>query len=198
MGNPRASALLGPGIVMSSEAAFPSRRRPGASRPANGGWSFAFEIRHAGTPAPHHSPTLGAVLAFAAVLLLSACSPSGPSLERFDDSRSSWVEAEPVVVESFSVDRAGDEVRATGTFLRADDRITLAIELYLEPPARFVDGSHVSRIGGSQFTGPLASESVEFFGGQNEGSSVGGAFVLENPIDGAKYRLRFPPTPSQP
>jgi hypothetical protein len=42
---------------------------------------------------------------------------------------------------------------------------------------------------------PLSSVSVEFFGGQNEGPSVGGVFVLEDPEGAAGYRVRFPPIP---
>ena len=124
----------------------------------------------------------------------SACAPAGPALEEFDDSESAWVELGPVLIESMSVERDGAEVRATGVFLHGEDRITLSMELFLEPPARFVSGNHSSRIAGEAFAGPVSSESLEFFGGQNEGPSVGGVFLFENPSDGARYRLRFPPT----
>lgn len=127
--------------------------------------------------------------------LLSACAPAIPTLEEFNDTESKWVELGPVIIESMAVDRDGAEVRATGVFLHGEDnRITLSMELFLEPPARFVSGNHSSRIAGEAFAGPVSSESLEFFGGQNEGPSVGGVFVFENPADGVSYRLRFPPT----
>lgn len=134
--------------------------------------------------------------ALAGVAVLSAlmgCGPSGPRLQRFDPDTSAWIEQSPLVVESLVVDRAGDEVHSSVVLTEGLDRIALSMELYLQPPARFVRGSHESRIGGTEFDGTLTSESVEFFGGQNEGASVGGTFVLERP-DGTRYRVRFPPT----
>ena len=125
---------------------------------------------------------------------LCACTPPGPALEKFDDTESGWVELGPVLIESMSVERDGPEVRATGVFLHDEDRITLSMELFLEPPARFVSGNHSSRIAGEAFAGPASSESLEFFGGQNEGPAVGGVFVFENSADGVRYRLRFPST----
>ena len=126
--------------------------------------------------------------------LLSACAPAGPTLEEFDAIESRWVELGPVVIESMSVGRDGAEVSATGVFLRGEDRITLSMELFMEPPVRFVSGNHSSRIAGEAFAGPVSTESLEFSGGQNEGPSVGGVFLFENPVDGVNYRLRFPPT----
>lgn len=135
------------------------------------------------------------VPALGLLALLSACAPAIPTLEEFDDTESKWVESGPVIIESMSVERDGAEVRATGVFLHGEhNRITLSMELFLDPPTRFVSGNHSSRIAGEEFAGPVSSESLEFFGGQNEGPSVGGVFLFENPADGVSYRLRFPPT----
>lgn len=136
------------------------------------------------------------VSALGLACLLSACAPGPPTLERFDDAQSGWIGMGSLVLESMSVVRGGDEVRANALFRRGEDRITLSIELFLEPPARFVAGSHTSRIAGSAFKGPLAADSVEFLGGQNDGLSVGGAFLFDNPSDGQRYRLRFSPAAS--
>jgi hypothetical protein len=134
-------------------------------------------------------------------LLLAACGASGPTFERFDDDTSEWVELGPLAIESVDVDRAGEDVRASVVLTAGQDRIAIEqdriaieMELYLEPPARFVRGTHQSRIGGAEFGGVLGSDYVEFFGGQNEGESLGGAFTLEDP-GGVRYRVRFPPTP---
>jgi len=127
--------------------------------------------------------------------LLSACGPAPPTLEMFDDAESRWVELGHLSIESMSVNRDGDTVYASGVFLRDNDRVTLTVELVVDPTAHFIAGSHDSGIEGADFSGPVTAESVEFFGGQNEGPSVGGVFVFENPSDGARYRLRFPPTP---
>lgn len=137
--------------------------------------------------------TRKALVPLAFLSLLTACGPSGPRLDRFDPETSGWVDQNTLIIESLEVDRAGDEVHASVVLTKGEDRIALSMELYLEPPARFVSGSHESRIAGVGFSGPLTSDYVEFFGGQNEGASVGGTFVLEHP-DGTRYRVRFPAT----
>lgn len=136
------------------------------------------------------------LVALAFVGLLTACGPSGPRLERFDPGASAWIDESPLLIDSVAVDRAGDEVHSSVVLTQGEDRIALSMELYLAPPARFVSGTHESRIDGREFAGPLTSESVDFFGGQNEGASVGGAFILERP-DGTRYRVRFPATSSR-
>lgn len=72
--------------------------------------------------------------------------------------------------------------------------MTLSMAIFLGPPARFVEGRHTSRIAGENFEGMVSAESVTFLGGQNTEPSLGGVFVFENPMDGVRYRLRFPPT----
>jgi hypothetical protein len=126
------------------------------------------------------------------VLWLSSCGPANPGLERFEERE--WIELGPVVVESVSGQRRGANVEATGVFRLGEDRMTLSMSFVLGPPARFVEGRHSSRIGGESVEGLLSAESVTFLGGQNTEPSVGGVFVFENPVDGARYRLRFPPT----
>ena len=125
-------------------------------------------------------------------LHLLACTPRGPSLERFEQS--GWVELGPVVIESMSGQRTGSDVRATGVFSHGDDRMTLSLVFVLGPPARFVGGYQNSRIAGESVESAVSSESVTFLGGQNALPSIGGVFVFENPTDGSRYRLRFPPT----
>ena len=63
----------------------------------------------------------------------------------------------PVVVESMSGQREGVNVRATGVFTHGDDRITLSLEFVLGPPARFVRGTHRSRIAGESTESPVSS-----------------------------------------
>ena len=130
--------------------------------------------------------------ALALALCLVGCAPTGPSLERYEEPE--WVDLGPVVVESMSGQREGVNVRATGVFTHGDDRITLSLEFVLGPPARFVRGTHRSRIAGESTESPVSSESVTFLGGQNTVGSIGGVFLFENPANGSRYRLRFPPT----
>jgi hypothetical protein len=140
--------------------------------------------------------TLRGAVGPALLFMLAACGSSGPKLQRFDQDTSAWVDQTPLSVDSLSIDRAGDEVHSSVVLTGNETQIALSMELYLEPPARFVRGSHESTIEGTEFAGPLTSESVEFFGGQNEGASVGGTFVLARP-DGTRYRVRFPATPAR-
>jgi len=128
----------------------------------------------------------------ALVLWLSACGPANPGLERLGET--GWIELGPIVVESMSGQRRGADVDATGIFTRGEDRMTLSMAFVLGPPARFVEGSHTSRIGGENFEGMVLAESVTFLGGQNTEPSLGGVFLFDNPMDGVRYRLRFPPT----
>ncbi len=125
-------------------------------------------------------------------LLASGCAPTSPGLERYEGSE--WVEVGPVVVESMSGQRDGADVRANGVFTHGEDRMTLSLEFVLGPPARFVRGTHNSRIAGQVVESPVSSESVTFLGGQSDAPSIGGVFLFENPADGSRYRLRFPPT----
>ena len=126
------------------------------------------------------------------VLSTPACAPANPGLERFEETE--WVELGPVVVESLSGQRRGADVEATGVFTLGQDRVTLSMNVVLGPPARFVEGRYSSRIGGEFFEGLLSAESVTFLGGQNAEPSLGGVFVFHHPVDGVRYRLRFPPT----
>jgi hypothetical protein len=114
-------------------------------------------------------------------------------LERFDETRSEWVPLGPVVVESMRGTRDGADVQAAAIVTRGDDRLVLTIELHLDPPARFVAGSHESVIAGVSFQGGLTAESVDFLGGQSTASSVGGVYRLDGP-DGVEYRVRIPAT----
>ena len=125
-------------------------------------------------------------------LLAAGCAPGSPSLERFEGSE--WIEVGPVVVRSMSGRRDGADIRATGVFSHGEDRMTLSLEFVLGPPARFVRGRHSSRIAGQFIESPVSSESVTFLGGQSDAPSIGGVFLFENPRDGSRYRLRFPPT----
>lgn len=139
-------------------------------------------------------PRLALIIPLLVASLLFGCAAPGPELERFDPNATAWVAIGPMSIESMAVERAGDTVRTTAVFVQGQDRVTLTFEMFLEPPARFVEGSQISTIGGKPFAGPVSAESVDFFGGQNEGSSVGGVFVFENPASGVRYRLSFPPT----
>ena len=126
------------------------------------------------------------------ILLLAGCAPIGPSLEILEGTE--WVELGPVIVQSVTGRREGADVNATGVFTQARNRMTLSLEFVLGPPPRFVRGTHISRIGGKSFESAVSSESVTFLGGQNTAPSIGGVFLFENPNEGSRYRLRFPPT----
>ncbi len=125
--------------------------------------------------------------------LLGACAPSGPLLERFDESLSEWFPLGPVAVESMHGMRDGADVRATAVVSDGTDRVMLIIELHLDPPARFVSGRHQSVIDGASFEGEITADSVDFLGGQSTASSVGGIYRFEGP-GGALYRVRIPVT----
>ena len=124
-------------------------------------------------------------------LLAVSCVPNSPSLERFEGS--DWIKVGPVVVESMFGVRDGPDVRATGVFTQGQDRMTLSLEFILDNPTRFVRGRQNSGISGQLIESPVFAESVTFLGGQSDGPSIGGVFLFENPTDGSRYRLRFPP-----
>lgn len=128
------------------------------------------------------------------VLQTFGCAPRGPTLERFELSTSEWVALGPVVIDSVTGGRDGAEIRATAVFSRGEDRIMLELELYLDPPARFVRGRHRSRLAGEDIEGPVSSDGVDFLGGQTSNVSVGGAYVLEGSDGAPRYRVRFPAT----
>lgn len=124
--------------------------------------------------------------------VLIGCAAERPGLERFDPA--GWVDLGPVVVESMAGQRRGSEVEATAVFTHGNDRVTLSMQIVLGPPARFVEGNHMSLLEGASFVGPATAESITFLGGQNTDPSVGGVFIIENPAGGTRYRLRMPAT----
>jgi hypothetical protein len=125
--------------------------------------------------------------------LIAGCGASGPALERFDEPGSEWVPLGPAVVESMTGTRDGTDVQATAIVASGDNRVTLNVELHLDPPARFVAGTHESVIAGESFQGKITADSVDFLGGQSTASSVGGIYRLESP-EGILYRVRIPAT----
>lgn len=121
-------------------------------------------------------------------LIFTGCgSESGPTVERVDGVRSS-----PVRVETWTINgqRDGARTRAVTTW-KLEDGESLHVELVFayDPNPVLAEGHWLSDTGG----GTVESKGVRFVGGQGDGPSVGGRFVLLD--DGeAKYVLDLPLT----
>ena len=121
--------------------------------------------------------------------LLSACgSGTGPTVDRAVGSA-----YESVVIESWSIDgqRDGARTRADLNFWLADgQQLRLNILLAYDPAPVLEDGNW--SLGASR--GTISAEAVRFVGGQGDGPSVGGRYLLLE--DGIRrFRVTIPLTP---
>jgi len=109
-----------------------------------------------------------------------------PRVEAWTDEQ--W---QAVATSAFSIEGKRDGATTVATArctLASQQRLELKLEIVYDPIPELRSGSWTSSGGTS---GSVRAESVQFAGGQGEGPSVGGVFVLET--DGTpSYRVRLP------
>jgi hypothetical protein len=124
------------------------------------------------------------------ILMLAACGgETGPTVLRL-------VGASPGLAEVVSWDldgrRDGARTRATAVLVLASgEEITVELLLAYDPQPVLAAGRWHS---GDQ-SGTVTAESVRFVGGQGEGPSVGGDYVLADERNLPRYRVQLPLTP---
>jgi len=130
----------------------------------------------------------GAVaLLFMAVALLG-CHRGGARLEVH--TQAGWQE-KPVVEVVASGRRDGYRTEATFQVVRPDDRpITITLTIAVDPTAHLAAGQWQEPGRGGGTVTPLH---LDFLGGQGEGVSVGGRYLLEGD-GGPRYRVTLPTT----
>jgi hypothetical protein len=130
----------------------------------------------------------GAVtLLFTAVVLLG-CHRGGVRLE--EHTAAGW-KARTVVEVVASGRRDGYRTEATFQVVRPDDRpITLTLIIAVDPTAHLVGGQWQEPGRGGGTVTPLH---LDFLGGQGEGASVGGRYLLGDD-GGPRYRVTLPTT----
>jgi hypothetical protein len=141
---------------------------------------------------PQEKSVIRLQFAVAAALLvhLWGCSARNePQLEIWQDG--AFV---PVVVRSYEIGgkRSGATTRAVAVVTTDEnERLELTLEISYDPTPVLSQGSWSSSTEGG---GEVHAESVEFTGGQGEGPSVGGVFVLKQQ-DAPRFRLKLPLRP---
>lgn len=124
------------------------------------------------------------------VALLAGCAgESGPTVMRL-------VGASPGLVEvtSWSMDGSRDGATTTATArlaLAGGEALTLELELSYDPQPVLAGGRWAL---GDQ-AGTVTAERVRFVGGQGEGPSVGGDYVLVDERNLPRFRVQLPLTP---
>ncbi len=123
-----------------------------------------------------------------ALLLVVACQGGGARLEVH--TQAGW-EERPVVEVVASGRRDGYRTEATFRVVRPDARpIMITLTLAVDPTAHLVAGRwEEPGLGGGKVT-PLH---LDFLGGQGEGVSIGGRYLLEAD-GGPRYRVTLPTT----
>lgn len=122
--------------------------------------------------------------------LVAGCgSDPGPTVMRI-------VGASPGLLEvtSWNLDgqRDGDRTRAVAQFtLAGGSRLELELLIAYDPTPVLAGGRWVS----GDESGSVTAERVRFVGGQGEGPSVGGDYVLADERNLPRYRVQLPLTP---
>ena len=121
-------------------------------------------------------------LLISVAILVSACGPgAGPTVERM--SSGGFV---PLTVGSWTIEgqRDGARTRSVVTLDLGDgSELRLEFVLAYDPAPVLAEGSWSSRASG----GTVQAESVRFVGGQGDGPSVGGSYLL---LEGGEARFR--------
>lgn len=124
------------------------------------------------------------------LLLLVAC--GGGDTARVDEILESGEHALPVELVSFEGTRDGDRTAVVAVFEgSAQTRVEMRFTLHYDPVPQLDGGTwnYAGPTGRAQ--GVVRAESVRFVGGQGEGASVGGEYLLEE--DGvSRFRVHLP------
>lgn len=136
--------------------------------------------------------TLGVLGCWLSLQMLGCAGGGEPQLEIWRDGAFA-----PVAVRSHEVEGKRDGATTVASIsLLAENEARLRVELAIQydPTPTLQKGSWSSTTGDG---GDIRAESVEFAGGQGEGPSVGGLFILE--LDGEPhYRVKLPLMPVAP
>lgn len=101
----------------------------------------------------------------------------------------------PCRLESLTGVRDGDRMSAQLTLVTDSNRLTLDMVMQIGVPTRWVSGHYRWERGGSALEGAVsAEEEVTFLGGQSDGVSVGGVFLLLGPDNSPTHRVVLPTT----
>ena len=122
----------------------------------------------------------------AAALLLAAC---GADTARVEDLDSESAPATGLELRSASGTRDGDRTEARFEFSDGTRTLVLELALSYDPQPVLAGGRWSLGTDG----GTIRAESVRFVGGQGEGPSVGGVYVLRDD-DGDRFRVHLPLT----
>jgi hypothetical protein len=136
--------------------------------------------------------TRSQVIAAFFLVIASACARNpGPSVEVWHDGAH-----ERLTVAAYTIEgkRDGAVTQAVATFtLAGGDHVRVSFEIVYNPTPALGNASW-SADGENAGAGTVRSESVRFLGGQGEGPSLGGRFLLES--DGAaRFRVVLPLRP---
>jgi hypothetical protein len=127
-------------------------------------------------------------------LLILTAGCSGRNEPRLD----AWVDGsfQPRTLSAYDISgtRDGSVTHAVATFtLQTGETLALELEIVYNPTPS-IGSSHWQIDGDNPASGDARSESLKFLGGQGEGPSLGGRFILE--VDGApRYRVIVPTRP---
>jgi hypothetical protein len=129
---------------------------------------------------------------FAMLFLISACArSSGPRVEIWKDGAYA-----PCVLRSHELSgrRVGAVTQAAASFeLESGEHLRMELDIAYDPTPSLGEG-HWEIDGDRAAAGEVRAESVQFLGGQGEGPSVGGRFLLEE--NGApRFRVVLPVQP---
>ena len=128
-------------------------------------------------------------LTMLAALVIGCGGETGPTVMRLVGSSPALVE-----VTSWSLDgaRDGATTRARASLvLEGGETLSLDLELSYDPSPVLADGRW--KFGDQE--GSVTAERVRFVGGQGEGPSVGGDYVLVDERNLPRFRVQLPLTP---
>ena len=90
--------------------------------------------------------------------------------------------------------RDGDRLRAQAIFSDSSSILTVELHFAIGSPTTLESGVWRWSRGGQLLSGPVASRSVTFLGGQDGPPSIGGTFDLLSQNGDARFRVNIPVT----
>ena len=128
------------------------------------------------------------------VLLGSCANNTEPQLEEWADGGDGGYKARQVSAYDIEGKRTGATTRATAILtLQGGERLYLELKVDYDPQPVLGEGKW--RLEGDRAdSGAVIAEALKFFGGQSEGPSLGGRFLLQG-NDGLRFRVVLPLRP---
>jgi len=90
--------------------------------------------------------------------------------------------------------RDGERLRAQAIFSDSSSILTVELHFAIGSPTTLESGVWRWSRGGQLLSGPVASRSITFLGGQDGPPSIGGTFDLLGPNGDARFRVNIPVT----